>query len=168
MKLLIQWATDPPADWVTYDLTTRQQIGALPDKGVPVGGEVLDSTPGWVAAINCQGVILRGFDHYGGDISGTGLVMAAWYDTGPAVVWTFLIPKHDPLVAGPNTDQLLTVYTDSPADWATHRTTAGPAIVLPWASFPTPGAQYSRHGIAHDEIAHASARSLRGWQEWVT
>ena len=179
MKLLIQWATDPPADWVEYDIVNANDYGSIPDKGEPTGGEVLDTAPGWVYAINVQGCIWQGWDHFAGDISGDGLVVIVWKDDLVAEEWTFLSPKHVPIEDRVNTDQALTVYTDDPDIIVarTGQTTASstgvgrPVIVLPWADFspPVPSSRW-RHGFPLDETqqaAHKAVQSHHGWREWV-
>lgn len=60
MKIFIQWTTDPASDWIEID---SSEWRSLPKKLEPIGGEVIDNTPGWVYAINCQGCRFSG-DHY--------------------------------------------------------------------------------------------------------
>jgi len=178
MRLYIQYARTTPQDWVQYDIVNASDYGNIPDKGVPDGGSVLDDTDGWVYAINVQGCQWFGWDHFSGDISGDGLVVIVWNDSGTAEEWTFLSPKHVPFEARTNTDQALTVYTDdqSVIDKYTGQTTASPTgvgrpvVILPWASFsaPSPAAR-RRHGFPLDagqEAAHQAVQTLHGWQEW--
>ena len=180
VKLLVQWTTDPVADWVEYDITSVQDVKNLPSKPVPVGGEVIDSTPGWVYKLNVQGVTFGGFDHYTGDIVGDGLAIIVWNDDTAvpffsgflAKVWTFLLPKHDPLINATNTDQRLDVYTDTaPERFIGQTTSSGPVLVHPWADFVIPKpANRIRHGInVEDALSdeHNAARSARGWEEWI-
>ena len=180
MKLLIQWTTDVPTDWTEYDITSVQDIRSLPSKPEPTGGEIIDGTPGWVFALNVQGVTFTGFDHFSGDITGDGLAIIAWSDDAADVnfqgylahVWTFLLPKHDPFINAVNTDQRLDIYTDTnPERFANQSTSAGPVIVHPWADFTVPKpANLVRHGInVEDSLAdaHEAARTARGWEEWA-
>ena len=179
MKLLIQWTTDPPTDWVEHEITKAVDLRKLPDKGVPTGGEIIDSAPGWVAAVNLQGVIFDGWDHYHGDLVGTGLQVTVWNDDAAdpsftvymAQQWTFLIPKHDPIIVGPNTDQLLTVYDDrTPSPYEGQTTSGGPVTVLPWSSFTPPDDAFVRHGINVEDAYWdqiRAARTTHGWREWV-
>lgn len=104
MKLYVQWSTDPPTDWIQID---SSEWASLPKKPVPVGGEVIDSTPGWVAGINCQGVHFSG-DHYAVIDTAQGTVIASWVDdlddrpAGDfhASVILFTPPFADPAIGG--------------------------------------------------------------------
>jgi hypothetical protein len=180
MKFLVQWTTDPPTDWVEYDITSLQDFKDMPKKPVPVGGEIIDALPGWVMAVDVQGLTLTGWDHYTADIVGDGLAVIVWNDdvAAPefqgfiAKVWTFLIPKHDPIVNLLNTDQRLDVYTDTnPGRWDGQTTTAGPVVVHPWADFTIPKpANRILHGINVEDAlfdAHKAVRTVHGWEEWV-
>ena len=182
MLVYIQWTTDPVADWVGYDITSVQDLKNLPSKPIPVGGEVIDATPGWVMAICVQGLTLSGWDHYTGDITGDGLAVIVWNDDTAdpefagfiAKVWTFLVPKHDPLVNLVNADQRLDVYTDTdPGRWDGQTTPGaggGPVLVHPWADFTIPRpANRNLHGINVEDAlfdAHKAGRTRHGWEEW--
>lgn len=88
MKLYIQWTTDPPTDWVQID---SSEWASLPKKPVPTGGEVIDSTPGWVHAINCGATIMSA-DHYVvQDLANNKTMVMGWNDDpddyDPADFW---------------------------------------------------------------------------------
>lgn len=56
----VQWSTQPAGDWQWID--SRQWVD-LPKKPEPEGDEVIDGAPGWVYALNIQGVMIYA-DHY--------------------------------------------------------------------------------------------------------
>ena len=60
MKVLVQWAAATPSDWIAVD---SADWAALPSKPEPVGGEIIDATPGWICQICVQGMSFTG-DHY--------------------------------------------------------------------------------------------------------
>jgi hypothetical protein len=59
MKIYIQWTTNPASGWIKYDHKDWSNILFKP---APVGGEIIDDTPGWIFRLNVQGVIFGG-DH---------------------------------------------------------------------------------------------------------
>ena len=68
MRLYLQWAKNPPEPWVAVDLTasggSRFAWRNLAKKAEPTGGELLDSTAGWINDICLHGVTHSGYDHY--------------------------------------------------------------------------------------------------------
>jgi len=87
-KVLIQWATATAADWVEYTFTSMSDVRAVPKKPEPSDSPLIDDEPGWIAAVNIQGVVLTG-DHVGFNLDGQGrLVVGKWNDD-PAD-WPFL------------------------------------------------------------------------------
>lgn len=182
MKVYVQWSLADPQDWQLLDMATIQAWRNLPKKPVPVGGEVIDNTPGWPYAVNVQGVLLYGWDHWAAAIVNKQLVVTVWRDDPDdlppeefvAQVWTFGNLRPDPRYGDElNTDQLLTVYAGANVAprWEGKSTTGGPVTVLPWADFVPPTEQNTRHGIwlpdALDQ-AHHARESIHGWQEWAT
>lgn len=162
-------------------MATIQAWRTLPKKPQPVGGEVIDNTPGWPYAVNIQGVIFSGYDHYAATITNKRLVVYVWNDDPDdfptpddrwACVWSFGPLAPDARHGGAlNTDQLLTVYAGAnvTALWEGRSTSGGPVTVLPWADFTPPAENVTRHGIwlpdpLHE--AHRQRQSAHGWQEW--
>lgn len=181
MKVLLQWTKANPEDWVEIDLRgsgpLRRAWENLPAKPLPVGGEVIDNTLGWLYNVNVQGVEFAGFDHYTGRPIDTGVEITAWNDDPEdyppgqrfAHVWTFRALRPDPRYGGQlNTDQSLTVYDErDPSPFVGQSTSGGPVIVRPWSEFVIPGTRII-HGIwVNDELAaaHRNVKSLRGWRE---
>ena len=179
MRLLIQWTTDPPTDWVEYEITKALDLRRLPQKPAPTGGEIIDSAPGWVAGINLQGVIFDGWDHYAADIIGGAIRFTGWNDDmqDPAFTdflamdWMFYPPKLRAALDLMDTDQTLTVYDDrSPSPWEGQTTSSGPVVVRPWAEFVVPADRDTRHGINVEDAYWdqvRAARSVHGWREWA-
>lgn len=179
MRVLIQWTRANPTDWEVLEMTSNTQWRQQPKKAEPVGGEVIDNTPGWVYGLNVQGIDFSGYDHYAVAMNGAGLDVTIWNDDPAdhagefrAMVWTLLLPTYDARVGEINTRQSLTVYEQiSPSPWEGVTASSGPVTVLPWTDFSPPQANMTRHGIwVSDTLAaaHRAARSLRGWREWIS
>jgi len=181
MRVLVQWTKASPEDWVELDVRNsgpfRRAWENLPAKQVPVGGETIDNTPGWIYNVNIQGVEFAGFDHYTGRPLDNGVEVTAWnddpvdYPPGQrfAHVWTFLPLRPDPRYGGQlNTEQYLTVFDERvPSPHSGQMTSGGPVIVRPWSEFVVPSTK-AIHGIwVPDTLAaaHRSVRSLRGWRD---
>lgn len=82
MKILVQWATSTVGEWVQYDINSMADVRAMPRRPVPSDSPLIDDQPGWIAAINIQGVVLMG-DHIGFGLNGDGhLVVGKWNDDG--------------------------------------------------------------------------------------
>lgn len=122
MKVLVQWSKAGPGDWEEVDSSAW---AGLPSRPVPAGGELIDDAPGWVTALNVQGVEFTGYDHYAveelADGSG-GIRIIVWnddpedqdlaavrrirQDQGPfprgfyGQVWTFFPLAPDPALGG--------------------------------------------------------------------
>lgn len=182
MKVYIQWAMSSPEDYVAYELDRIQNVRGLPKKALPIGGEVLDNLPGWLADMVVQGVSFAGWDHVSVAFPGGGaLSVIGWNDDpvdfpeGPyAHVWTFYSPAPDPRYGNAiNTRQSLTVYTDVPeqvAHWTGQATTMGPVTIRPWSDFSVPASNVTLHGIWQADTsyeAHRAVRTAHGWREWV-
>jgi len=148
--------------WQSYDITKSVDVRKLPDKPEPVGGEVIDAEPGWVAGVNVQGVSIIGFDHFHPRINPTDPLLidiVAWNDDPSdwppgnrwAVIWSFANPRTDPRVGDRmNTEQYLTVYDEQARTpgWYGESTTGGDVTYLPWSDFVVPAdSRLNRHGI---------------------
>lgn len=151
MLVLVQWTADPPRDWEGFD---HRQWAALPDDPVH--------------ALNVQGVIFEGFDHYSvGSVTG-GCTVTCWNDPGgdPPMRWTFLDPAPDPAFGGRvNTRQQLEVFS---AEDPLAQTSTSMGKVRLRASFTPPAGSRSGRQVPDELHAkHQLARTVRGWQEWV-
>lgn len=189
MKVLIQWTLADPTDWIEVDLRDTPQLRRawerLAKKAEPVGGEIIDDTPGWVFGLNIQGVEFGGDDHYAAELltsdpRGFGLRITCWNDdptdwpvgTRHAKVWEFFDPAPDSNLGGAaNTRQYLTVYDErDPSPYSGRSTTGGPVVILPWAQFVTPSATLTRHGIWVSDALfdqHVAIRRRHSWREWI-
>lgn len=173
MKLLFQWTLRNPTDWREIDSSA---FAALPRRAEPNPGQTGDNNTqlGWLHALNVQGILFAGCDHYHVSEAGEAVVVTVWNDdpvdfppgTRHARVWTFLPPAPDPLFGGQvNTRQSQVVHTENQLAFlpAAQNTT-----VLPWAVFAPPANPI--HGIwvsDAKEDEHRAVRSARGWREWA-
>lgn len=169
MKTLIQWTQANPEDWLEID---SSQFSVLARKAEPVGGELIDNTPGWIAGLNIQGVNFVA-DHYHIRDVPDGIVVTMWNDdptdfpvgTRYARVWTILSIAPDANRGGAlNTRQSEVIYADTPGDFPLAQNTT----VLPWADFTPPVNPI--HGIQVSDslfTQHKAARRLEGWRNWT-
>jgi hypothetical protein len=192
-RVRVQWATNPPHDWVEVDVTPTgagaQRWRSLAMKALPDGSETIDGSPGWLMCVEVDGVLFEGFDHVAADFGGSGsnrfLRVYAWNDdTGDfddpqslgyawGEVWGFHQHRPDPRVGGQvNTWQVKTVYAEDLVDMGRffpQSTTGGEVQLRPWSEFPTPSADLVRHGVWLDEslwAAHYPARRPVDWRDW--
>lgn len=174
MKVLIQWATNPPTDWVEYNIQTVGDARRLPRKAEPNGPQVLDNKPGWLAAMNLQGVIFTGFDHIGFEVVNNVLVVTAWNNGTDFGVteywgqkWTFAPPAPDVKIQNAiNTVQTVTWYGK---ENCLPRVQQQPVVIHPWEELTFPPANQTLHGVWISDTAwqqHKDALSLRTWREW--
>lgn len=186
MIVLIQWTTNPPQDWQSIDLGPSGRAARawrdLPNKPEPVGGEVIDATPGWIFDVCIDGLLLGGYDHYAAEpLSNGGVRFFMWNDDPDdwtpdqyhADVWDIHPHRNDPKVGGKlNTNQVLTRYHGSnpPTGWLDPvQTTGGPVTYRPWSQFVPPPAANQRHGIWTPEplnSQHYEVRRRPSWREW--
>ena len=190
----VQWTLATPQDWQSIDVTATGPGATrwknLPKKNLPVGGELIDLSPGWVFALSVDGLVFQGFDHYAVDFTGSGsnriLRVFGWMTdvddfTDPQAlgyrwgeVWTVGAHRPDPRFGGrENTYQTKTVYAENTADMARffpQETSGGTVTLRPWAEFPTPAADITRHGIWVPDLLfaqHHAVRTRPDWKVWV-
>lgn len=176
MRIYVQWATSQPEDWTPVDISSVADVRRLPRKAAPRGGEKLDRKPGWINALNYQGVIFHGYDHVAieyNPILDTA-VITGWQDDPDdfaadqlwATQWTFLPPVPDPAAGGRvNTRQSRVVFGSPEAT-----KNFPPREVRSWEEFVRPPAEVTLHGVwMSNELytAHMAAQSAHGWREWV-
>jgi hypothetical protein len=171
MKVLYQWATVPPSDWLEID---SADWASLPAGGLPDLEVGFNSTFGWINAVDVQGVIFEA-DHYAVEDIPDGCKVIVWNDDLTdrtaskfyAAEWTFLTLAPDETVGGLyNTRQSQVVYVGSglSIESSPERT------VKPWDEFVLPDSSLVRHGIWMSDIDFAQTverRSLKGWREWT-
>lgn len=166
MRIYLQWARANPVGWEPLDVTKTQDIRSLPQKGEPtapfdpLAPDAND--PGWLQAVNVQGVTILGFDHLAPRMNPTNPLLidiVAWNDDPVdfpvgmrwGIAWSFANPRTDPRVGNRvNTEQYLAVWDEQgrPAGWYGESTTGGDVVYDTWANFDAPGpANMVRHGI---------------------
>lgn len=174
MRVSIQWATVPPKDWIDYDLNTRADIRTLPRKPVPVGDEVLDDQPGWLCALDVQGVLFSGYDFIAIDLLPSGeLRVAGWFDDLEEdwqrdgrwmTVWRFPADPADNLRS--ENAQSRDVYAETAAKVQAD----GGKTRRQWANRPLWRDDQTLYGIwLSDELFqdHVQIRSYRGLTDWL-
>lgn len=175
MRVLIQWATATPGDWKEVDSV---DYAKAPVADVPRGAEAVGDSPGWVHALNVQGVTFHGYDHYavipraddGVDVIVWNDDPEDWLGDRHAAIWSFRPLAPDPKFGGAlNTRQTLTVFVESPdrgRPWINVENCLG---VRPFSEFAAPSPARTRHGIwvadAQNEKLNASRRET-SWREW--
>lgn len=174
MRIFLQWAKAVPEDWFAVDVRNSKAIRDLPKRPAPGPGSVVDSSPGWLCGLQCQGIDFTGYDHVAVEPVGQGLRITGWQDdpddwpagTRYAVSWQLDPPAPDPALGGRiNTVQARTVWAeDQAAAWF-------PGVsVLPWGDFALPSGSLTLHGIwLPDDLfqQHGAIRSRHVWREWI-
>lgn len=170
---MYQWALTTPVDWLD---TTASEWSALRDLGVPGLGVLAGTNLGWINAVNVQGVVFEGYDHYAIEPITNGVRVYVWNDDPDdftsdqyhGSVWEFLSLAVDIQVGGLfNTRQTFTSYVPltNPRAVPSENET-----LTPWSDFVPPSASITRHGIwTTNSIYDASkiARTAHGWREWT-
>ncbi len=187
MKIYIQWTTDPAQDWVEID---SSQWEALRKKPVPVGGEIIDGTFGWITAVNVMGNV---FEHHDNitviPLPSTGpadpiLKVVCWsddpddYPVGEfaAYEWTFWDIQPDIRAeygGAMNTrSQVKAFCGSSKMKWWRDTTNLNVQnwTFSPYSNFIKPAdPSIIRHGKWMDDVLmadHQLIRSKHGWREW--
>jgi hypothetical protein len=175
VRVLVQWARDAARDWEPVD---SRDWAATPSKLDPTGSSpALDAAPGWVCALNVQGVVFSGADHYAVEHLGEETIrVTRWFDDprdyGPgeryADVWVIETLAPDPHLGGAwNTRQSRTLYAEPHAVTRLERVGLKPK---PWADFVPPQGAAVRHGKGmpdHVYAAHKASRKTHGWRTWT-
>lgn len=178
MKVLIQWTLSTPGDWQEID---SSQWKSQPKKPLPTGGEAVDGATGWVTALNIQGIIFEGYDHYAVEDVPDGVQVTVWNDDPldqppkefTAMVWAILTPAPDPEVGmNMNTRQSHVIYAGPKAHQRVRDLGRVQGRTLDtWSNFMPPPDGNTRHGIWLVDslfVDHVRSRSEHGWREWGT
>lgn len=179
MRILVQWATTAPGDWVEMDSADWALIPFRPTPGPGSrASSPVDGSPGWVHALCVQGVVFQGDHYHVVDLPGGRCLVSCWNDDpddwGPSeylarsVLFEPLQP--DPLFGGAiNTRQTWHVYAADRAGWEAGQKAGHGAQLRDYDWFQAPS-----HGVGHGvwltDQNHAdleAARSIRGWREWT-
>ncbi len=172
MRVLVQWATSTPGNWAEVG---PGQWSAIPWRPVPVSGDVIDDTPGWINALCVQGVVFHA-DHYHVEyLPDGGVRVTAWNDdpddwaAGEYLARRVTIPPLAPdsyLKGAINTGQTQEIYAG--ADLLPNLPPTQNATLHPWADFVAPTTAVY-HGIwTSDQLNLDLSGTLnnRGWREW--
>lgn len=170
MRIQVQWTTTPIGDWQWHD---SADWDILPFKPEPVGGEILDAVPGWIYALNVQGVIFNG-DHYAIEQNPEFIKVSVWNDDPGdftpdqyyGSVWTFYPITNQN--GKPNTYQKL--YRYGGVDYNTNEfTTGGIVEKADWSQFISPDVAIG-HGIwiPDIQVPAYNIHTPAFWQEWIS
>jgi hypothetical protein len=174
MKVFVQHARSNPRDWEEID---SAEWATLPKKPLPPAA-IHDDAPGLVHAINIQGLIFSGYDHYAVEHLADGVRITAWSDESKpegekfALAWTMLRLAPDARFGGAyNTRHAQMVYAQ--ADVKARYDALGQienTQVVGWEWFAPPPEQDVRHD-PHVSMAesdrHHGVLAHRGWMEWT-
>lgn len=182
MKILIQWAKNTAENWQQYDHTEWPDLINQFKKEDPTnsGNPLIDNDPGWINAINIQGVVFNA-DHYVVEsLVGSGVKVTIINDdpddnpTGflNAEVWNFPPLSPDPNLGNAiNTKQTSILYAEDSLIQTKHLNVDYESkTLLPWKDFKKPRQNITIHGIQLSDAKfneHQRKRSLRGWREWT-
>lgn len=190
MHIYVQWTTLTPQDWTRYEINNDADWRNLPTKPDPAPGigpkdeTTLDELPGWVFAINVQGIVFSSADHYSIRYNQLedGLYVTHWNDDADdylpdefvAKEWGLLFPAADDRYQGRmNTRQRLTIWTNNDFLRSIYQggaSSGGAHTLRNWNAFKAPEPAMTRHGIwVTDPIAeaHVAAQTPHGWEEWL-
>lgn len=152
MLVLVQWTRALPQDWEEVEHTDWPRLPNMP-----------------VHALNVQGVIFEGYDHYSVGAVVGGCTVTVWNDDpegDPPMRWVFYHPAPDITLGGRvNTRQVLETF--SPAHPLARETTSGGKVRVRSRFVPPAN---PRHGQwVSDDLheRHRSSRALRSWEEWA-
>lgn len=169
MDVLLQWSNArQPGDWLTVAAADWAQLAWQPE---PSWRQLwTGQRPGYVNALNVQGVVFEGHDHYAVEEQGGNLTVTVWVDnaavkktTGPwADVWTFrpLAPRQD-LGGAIDTQQTRVVYGDRAVQQ--HFGPIANVSYRAWRDFTPPPAALQRHGVyLADDVFRQHQQRRRG------
>ncbi len=168
MRVCVQHTKRTPTGYVDEQ---SDSFGSVAVKPEPTGGETLDELDGWVYAECCQGVTVKGHDHYAVEhVDAETCRITGWSDdpfdwpvgTRHAEVWTFRnLAPDDALGGAINTSQTKEIYAEDDSAFI--------SATKPWRDFVAP-TRNVRHGIwvSDDEAAaHDAAGVAPSWRTWT-
>jgi hypothetical protein len=173
MKALIQWATKKVEDW--YEVNTSD-LPSMPIKDDPGPQDNLDNKPGWINAVNIQGVLIAGYDHYnfqwGTDAEGEWVKVTSW------TVEDLTVPEASKKAL---VSIFRSIRRDQYGSWNTSQNFESYGYEIPnfsisnreyfsWDSFIEPTDGVTFHGKQLTDIEYAERKSIQshhGWREWT-
>lgn len=177
-KVLVQWTQAAAPGWETWH-AKRFKLSTKKEKPGNRGSAAIDNQAGHIFAINVQGVVFAGYDHYAVEHINTtrSVRVTAWNDDPEdyapeemhATVWDFLPVR---MTGGRlDTRQRRLMFTDESDEVRNESCTGDPSCALHrFSEFEAPAAELTRHGVwVSDELAlrHEAAQKSRGWKEWA-
>lgn len=172
----------PLEDW---GYCQSHEFQNLPSRPLPDGTETINDAPGYVSAINIQGMIFSGYDHYSVVPIGDGECRAVcWIDDDEgreaypfeqwyAREWIFRPLQPNMELGGaytPKHSQI--VYANSTIkDYYAGIGPVENTTVRDWSDFIPPSSQSIRHGVwLSDELhgEHEVRRPMRRWEQWTS
>jgi hypothetical protein len=177
VKVLVQYARAKPIDWEQLDSSAWS---SLPKKSSPLSSnsKAHDNSPGHLHAVNVQGVIFSGYDHYAVEHLAEGCRITAWADESKpdgekhALVWTMFPLAPDNRLGGCiNTRQSQVIYA-APDVLARYKS-YGPienTVLRTWDEFTPPAEDLTRHDArlpVEDSDAHHAVLTHRGYEDWT-
>lgn len=174
MKISIQWATNPPADFIDYEINSNEDFALLPYQDEPDDTDKVTDKQGYVNMLNIEGTGFSG-DHVGIDIQTDKVLVGVWnddFDDWDAVpfgrLYTYNIVQDSSIpVPGKisvkfshaqsyaNRETLESLFNDGP--WA--RRWYDDVLLKPWYEFPA--FEHVRHGIWLDEDLYQAHELIR-------
>jgi hypothetical protein len=183
MEVLVQWTHNKPGSWESVDSSKWKDVAFRPE---PDGSELTskyllkDDSDGYVYALNVQGVVFAGYDHYAvEDLLSGETQVTGWNndlddgypkDCFHAWQWRFRpIKRDEKLGLAMNTDQSLQVFCQS-GYLKKYLDEDRAKEALPWEKFSPPPPDLTRHGtIIEGAIAkaHTETRQIVGYENWT-
>lgn len=178
MIIYVQWAKTDAEEWLPIDISRIQHLRQLPRKNKPTTGTtVIDNLPGWINAINCQGLVFEGMDGYNFQLVPEGIKITAWQDDPEdynpdeflAIEYTILDTAPDPTRGGIiNTRQTIRIWAAS-AVYPQYAENIN-ATVFPWSEWKEPTEGVTFYGVwlpNENFMQHKAVQSFHGWREWI-
>lgn len=180
MHLYCQWTTDPPRDWIRYGSVEKLlKVKPKPKPHVDhVQGRLIeefDNQPGWVHALNVQGIVFSDYDHYVVEQLDEVCRITVWNDDIQDWADRRMAIRIDCLpiavVNGILNTRMSRTHWSTP-DFVEQWTKGGRVrLDFPWhdwSEFVEPtGRRY--HGIWTSQemhVAHRRIRAIHRWREW--
>lgn len=178
MKVLVQWSKSNPEDWVEIDSSKWKDLPKKPEPRNPIGTDEVDTSNGWIYAINVQGVIFGEADHFAvEELDSGGVKVISWVtdsdDWADGEKWAiehFFEPLQPDENFGNavNTKQTRIIYGE-PNALIRLKTNAPTDTFKDLSEFIAPVDEITRHGIwVSDTLAveNKKIQTICGWREW--
>jgi hypothetical protein len=185
MKVFVQWTTDKPDDWTAINAEDWAYTAQRPQ---PVGGEDINSQPGYIHRVCIQGMSSSG-DHHSVRMIGDDVELTSWtddpddepssrfYDPRDPIEWWYhaQVIRFRPLAPDPelggaiNTNITRVVYGGKKYMEYSAQVPLQGVVFKPWEEFVLPNPDVTRHGIWVPDaldLEHCGKTSLADWRQW--